>query len=119
VSHVCDDVVQKVVTLFSALALLAATLHGQVMRGPTTPVCQVGKPCVAPAKHIRLFFSRAGTTTTALTDAKGLYRVRLPVGRYSVRTDQRPFGTLPDPRIVRVVANSVRRVDFHIDTGIR
>jgi hypothetical protein len=111
--------VQKVATIFSVLTLLVGTLHGQVMRGPTTPVCRVGQSCEAPAKHIRLFFSRSGDTTTALTDAKGLYRVKLPEGRYSVRTDQRPFGTVPEPRTVRVVAKSVRRVDFHIDTGIR
>ena len=107
------------VALFSALSLLAGTLHGQVMRGPTMPVCQVDKPCVAPAKHIRLFFSRSGRTTTATTDANGRYRVSLPAGTYAVRTDQRPFGTVPQPRSVRVQANAARRVDFHIDTGIR
>jgi hypothetical protein len=107
------------VALFSAVSLLAGTLHGQVMRGPTMPVCQIDRPCAAPATHIRLFFSRSSRTTTATTDAKGRYRVSLAAGTYAVRTDQRPFGTVPQPAVVRVRANSTRRVDFHIDTGIR
>jgi hypothetical protein len=107
------------VALFSALSLLAGTLHGQVLRGPTMPVCRVDTPCVEPAARIRLFFSRSGRTTTAKTDAKGRYRVSLAAGTYAVRTDQRPFGTVPRPAVVRVRANAVRKVDFDIDTGIR
>ena len=68
---------------------------------------------------MRLFFTRDGATTSAVTDAKGFYRVRLAAGTYAVRTNQRPFGTMPQPRTARVVAGDVRRVDFHIDTGIR
>jgi hypothetical protein len=63
--------------------------------------------------------SRAGKTTDVRTDAKGFYRVRLAAGAYTVRTNQRPFGTRPDPERVRVVAGKSRRVDFHVDTGIR
>jgi hypothetical protein len=118
-SRVCHDGVAKVVALASALALLLGTLHGQVMRGPTTPVCRVGQPCEAPAAGLRLSFTRAGKTATVLTDAKGFYRLRLAAGAYTVRTNQRPFGTSPDPDRVRVVARQSRRVDFHVDTGIR
>jgi hypothetical protein len=118
-SRVCHDGVTKVVALASALALLLGTLHGQVMRGPTTPVCRVGQRCVAPAAGVWLSFTRAGKTTDVRTDAKGFYRVRLAAGAYTVRTNQRPFGTRPDPERVRVVAGKSRRVDFHVDTGIR
>ena len=109
----------KVLAFLSAVSLLVGTLHGQVMRGPVTPVCKIGRPCDAPAAKVRLLFTRNGTTTSALTDAKGFYRVRLAAGTYAVRTDQGPFGTTPQPRTARVVAATVRRVDFHIDTGIR
>jgi hypothetical protein len=111
--------VPKVIAFVSAVALLVGTLQGQVMRGPTTPVCRIGQPCEAPAQNVRLFFTRNGTTTTAVTDAKGFYRIGLAPGTYAVRTDQRPFGTTPQPRTARVVAAKVSRVDFHIDTGIR
>jgi hypothetical protein len=111
--------VSKVIAFVSAVALLVGTLQGQVMRGPTSPVCRIGKPCEAPAPKVRLFFTRVGATTSILTDAKGFYRVRLAPGTYAVRTDQRPFGTTPQPRTARVVAAQVTRVDFHIDTGIR
>jgi hypothetical protein len=118
-SHVCHDSVTEVVAFASALSLLLGTLQGHVSRGPITPVCRAGNPCDGPAVHVRLFFVRDGTTSTAVTDARGFYRVRLGAGTYRVRTDQRPFGVTPQPRTVRVVGGGVRRVDFHIDTGIR
>src|SRR5439155_15482640 len=49
---------QAMVAFVSALSLLLGSLHGTVMRGPTMPVCQVGKPCDAPAAHVTLFFTR-------------------------------------------------------------
>ena len=105
--------------LLLAVSLLLGALQGQVMRGPIAPVCHIDKPCDAPASHVRLFFTRSGPTTAAVTDTKGFYRVRLAAGTYAVRTDQRSFGTMPQPRRVRVAGGRVRRVDFHIDTGIR
>jgi Carboxypeptidase regulatory-like domain len=111
--------VKEVSALVTVLALLLGTLHGQVMRGPITPVCRVGQPCDAPAKNVRLLFTRAGRTTSTLTDSTGRYRVRLAAGTYTVRTDQAPFGRVPQPQVVTVKASTLRRVDFHIDTGIR
>ncbi len=105
--------------LATALSLLLGTLHGTVVRGPTTPVCIVGKPCTAPAKHVTLFFTRNGKTRSTVTDDQGRYRVRFPAGVYSVKTNQRPFGTRPQPSTVRVRAGLDRRVNFEIDTGIR
>ena len=109
----------KVIAFVSALSLLLGSLQGQVTRGPTTPVCSIGKPCHAPAPNVHLSFTRNGKTTSAVTDAKGFYRVRLAAGAYAVRTNQRPFGTVPQPRTARVVAARAHRVDFHIDTGVR
>ena len=103
----------------SSVALLTGTLHGTVMRGPTAPVCRVGTPCSAPAKHVTLYFRRNSSTRTTTTDDRGRYTIRLPAGLYAVKTNQRPFGTTPQPRTVRVRASASIRVDFAIDTGIR
>jgi hypothetical protein len=111
------------VALVSALALLAATgtgtIHGTVMRGPIAPVCRIDTPCTAPAKHVTLLFTRNGSTRTTTTDAKGRYTIRLAAGVYAVKTNQRPFGRVPQPRTVRVTAAQSKRADFAIDTGIR
>jgi carboxypeptidase family protein len=107
------------VALVSAVALLTGTIHGQVMRTPTSPVCRVGTPCSAPAKHVTLYFTLNGSTRSTSTDARGRYSIRLPAGLYAVRTSQHPFGRIPQPRTIRVKASQTRRVDFAIDTGIR
>lgn len=107
------------VALVSAVALLTGTIHGTVMRGPTAPVCRVGTPCSAPAKNVTLSFTRNGTTRSTTTDTHGRYSIRLTAGVYAVKTNQRPFGTVPQPRSVRVRASRSARVDFAIDTGIR
>jgi hypothetical protein len=117
-SRVCHDSV-TLVALFSAVALLTGTIHGTVMRGPIAPVCRVGIPCSEPAKHVTLYFTRNGSARSTVTDNRGRYAMRLPAGVYVVKTNQRPFGTTPQPRSVRVRAKTSTRVDFDIDTGIR
>jgi hypothetical protein len=96
-------------------------LRGEVTRGPVTPVCVAEQPCYVPAKGVTLVFVRKGRVVRrALTNAKGLYRVRLPVGTYSVRLPKKPsVGRGLEPVRARVVARRFRRVDFSIDTGIR
>ena len=105
----------------SAVAAALVTGNAVLLKAPPTVTATLVAYAEALPAQLSLLQVVTGddATTTALTDAKGLYRVRLPEGRYAVRTNQRPFGTLPEPRIARVVAKSVRRVDFHIDTGIR
>jgi hypothetical protein len=107
------------VALVSALALFTGTIHGTVTRGPIAPVCRVGTPCSAPAKNVTLSFTRNGSTRSTTTDDRGRYSIRLAAGVYAVKTDQRPFGTVPQPRTVRVRAGRSTRVDLAIDTGIR
>ena len=109
----------KVIAFVSALSLLLGTLHGHVMRGPIAPVCRVGVPCEAPAKHATLYFTRDGRTVSTVTDARGYYRIRLQGGMYGVKTKRQSIGKGLTPRAVRVVAGSDKRADFHIDTGIR
>jgi hypothetical protein len=107
------------VALVSAVALLTGTIHGTVIRGPIAPVCRIGVPCSAPAKHVTLSFTRRGSTRSTTTDDRGRYSIRLDAGVYAVKTNQRPFGTVPQPRTVRVRAGVSTKVDLAIDTGIR
>jgi carboxypeptidase family protein len=103
----------------SSLALLVGSLHGVVMRGPITPVCQVGKPCDAPAAHVTLRF-KGPETTTVKTDANGRYRIRLKAGVYTVTVVPNPqIGRGLEPRTVRVRAAHDTRANFNLDTGIR
>jgi hypothetical protein len=106
-------------TVLVALALALGGLHGIVTRGPTTPVCQAGKPCSAPAAGAVLVFSRGGRDAARVrTGADGRYTVRLPVGIYAVRlSPAQKIGGF-SPRQVRVRA-VLDRLDFRIDTGIR
>ena len=107
--------------LVAASATSSSGLRGIVMRGPITPVCVVGQPCDAPAKHVTLVFSRNGRAVRrATTNEQGRYRVALAPGLYAVRLAVRQtVGRGLEPSRARVVANRFRRVDFFFDTGIR
>jgi hypothetical protein len=96
-------------------------LRGLVTRGPIAPVCIAEQPCSEPARNVTLLFSRNDHIVgRAVTDGAGHYRVRLPVGVYTVR---RPgssvLGRKLSPNHARVYARRFARVDFSIDTGIR
>jgi hypothetical protein len=95
-------------------------LRGVVMRGPTKPVCSETEPCEAPAAGVVLRFARSGDVVArAKTNAAGAYRVLLRPGSYAVTTLQRGVGAGLTPRVVRVPAGRVARVDFHLDSGIQ
>jgi hypothetical protein len=99
------------------LLLVALTLlHGAVRIGPTTPVCRVDVPCDKPAAKVTLTFSRPGRLVRAVTDAKGLYRVSLPAGTWTVRASA-GMSIKPVRIYVPQVPTAVR--NFAIDTGIR
>jgi hypothetical protein len=104
-----------------ALAAAVAGLHGVVMRGPTQPVCQVGKPCSEPAVGAVLVFSRNGREAArARAGPGGRYTVRLAPGFYAVRLTTAPtIGSGLTPRQVRVRSGVDGRIDFDVDTGIR
>ena len=98
----------------------ATGFRGYVKRGPTMPVCRVGVPCTAPAKGVKLRFSRAGkVVATATTNERGWYRVVLRAGRYTVRTNKRGYEATPQPRTAAVSTSTIKRRDFLLDTGIR
>lgn len=95
-------------------------LKGRVMRGPIMPVCRVGVPCDEPARGVKLIFSRSGKVVARVTtNQRGYYRVALRPARYAVRTNRTYFEKVPDPSRVSVPNDRFKRVDFHIDTGIR
>jgi hypothetical protein len=100
-----------------ASAVLASGLHGTVTKGPTTPVCQVGTPCTAPAGHTTLVFTRSGVARRVTTDAAGRYRITLVPGYYAVRAVGARFGMRPTK--VHVSRGPNLRLNFSIDTGIR
>jgi hypothetical protein len=103
--------------LLTALVLL----HGTITRGPTTPVCQVGKPCSAPMTNAVLVFRRNGIVAArARSDVHGHYSVRLRPGAYSVSMAVRPkIGTGVKPQAIRLRRAVSIRIDFYVDTGIR
>jgi hypothetical protein len=108
------------VSLAAPVAALPSGLYGTVRRGPTTPVCVIGRPCTAPAKGVRLVFVRSGRAVAgATTDRRGAYRVALRPGTYAVRlaTPQRIGGL--KPVTARVPRGRYLRLDLSIDTGIR
>jgi hypothetical protein len=104
-----------------ALIAVVSGFHGVVMRGPTMPVCQIGKPCSEPAVGTVLIFSQSGHVVRRVrTVAGGAYSVRLRPGFYAVRLPTYPrMGSALEPRQVRVRAGIYGRLDFDIDTGIR
>ena len=61
----------------SAAGAPASGLTGTVWRGPTTPVCMVGKPCSAPMKTT-LVFARHGQRFLFRSKPNGSYRALLP-----------------------------------------
>ena len=97
------------------------------MRGPTTPVCQIGTPCSEPARGAVLNFFTPGASVgagIAFVKKNGAYSVSLAPGVYSVtwvyfHAGPPVVGRGIEPATVRVVAGQNRRVDFRIDTGIR
>lgn len=93
-------------------------LRGQVLIGPTTPVCRTDIPCEAPARGVTLTFARSGDRVLSVkTDAQGWYRATLPAAIYTVDSGQRRERLFPQN--VKVRPGHVDRLDFHIDTGLR
>ena len=103
--------------LLTALVLL----HGTITRGPTTPVCQVGKPCNEPMAGAVLVFSRnSRIVARTRSDARGHYSVRLRTGTYRVSMAVRPtIGSGVKPQTIRLSRAVPMRIDFFVDTGIR
>jgi len=97
-------------------------IRGLVLRGPTQPVCLVGKPCEEPAAHVTLAITRAGRIVARVkTGSNGRFTVKLAPGRYTVITTGKQTGIgLMAPSVTALVRRgSYARVTLRIDTGIR
>jgi hypothetical protein len=95
-------------------------LYGRVVIDPAQPVCRIGVPCTAPAKHVVLKFAVPGRPIVRTkTDERGRYRVTLRPGTYIVAAENRAIGRGLEPRQAVVRTGRYRRVDFTLDTGIR
>jgi len=95
----------------------ASGLRGVVMRGPTSPSCH-DDSCEAPAKGLVLLFRRNGKAQVK-TNQTGRYLVKLRPGTYAVTTPApRPVQRLT-PQLVHVPRGRVKRVDFHLYTGVQ
>lgn len=103
------------------LLIAFVLLHGTITRGPTTPVCQVGKPCNEPMAGALLIFSRnSRIVARTRSDAHGHYSVRLRTGTYRVSMAVRPtIGSGVKPQTIRLSRAVPTRIDFFVDTGIR
>ncbi len=105
--------------MIAFVAAVVSGLFGTVILSPSTPVCQAGKPCTAPAAGVRLTFSRGATDVkSVVTTSTGRYRVVLASGVYTVRAGKSRMSRLA-PTTVTVVQGIVRRRNFTLDTGIR
>ena len=103
------------------------TLEGHVTIGPLVPVVREGEPEPTPAPEVYasrqiVIYAQDGRTeiTRVQIDAKGNYRVTLPVGTYVVDINRIGIDRGIDlPKTVEIVSGQVTRLDVEIDTGIR
>ncbi|MGB3903843.1 MAG: hypothetical protein WBB22_02885 [Anaerolineae bacterium] len=102
-------------------------LEGHVTIGPLVPVVREGEPEPTPAPEVYasrqiVIYAQDGRTeiTRVQIDAKGNYRVTLPVGTYVVDINRIGIDRGIDlPKTVEIVSGGVTRLDVEIDTGIR
>ena len=92
-------------------------LRGVVTRGPTQPVCMVGRPCTKPAANVTLTFTRGGVPHRVVSTKTGIYRIALRPGTYRLTIAGARFGYMPHTVVVPAGRLVVRNVS--IDTGIR
>ena len=97
----------------------ASGLRGVVMRGPTSPICH-DDSCVTPAQGLVLLFRRNGRIKAQVkTNQTGKYLVKLRPGTYAVTTPALRARQRLTPQLVHVPRGRVKRVDFHLYTGIQ
>jgi hypothetical protein len=100
---------------------LTTGLTGIVIRGPVTPVCQVGVPCDAPFAASFEVRQNGRRVATFSSDAQGHFTVRLRAGSYVVvPTAEAPLmNPSSQTKTVEVGAEGLTSVQLVFDTGIR
>jgi hypothetical protein len=108
-----------------ARATAANGVQGTVVRGPTAPVCIVGRPCSRPVAGALVTVRHVSSAVAAVaargrTDLRGRFRFALPPDSYLV-TVTMGTGIRSRTSVHRVLVQSGRftTVRFVFDTGIR
>ncbi|MGH7679462.1 MAG: hypothetical protein ACRENU_13410, partial [Gemmatimonadaceae bacterium] len=96
-------------------------LTGTVLRGPVTPVCQVGVPCDAPFAASFEVRRNGQRVATFSSDAQGHFQVRLAPGQYLIV----PAANAPlmnpsaQSKTADVGSEGLTAIELLFDTGIR
>jgi len=101
--------------------IIVTGLVGEVVRGPTQPVCVQNDPCEA-GFAAKFWVTRSGFGVTSFTsDSTGHFEVRLVEGTYVIVPDT--SAPILDPtsqtREVVVAPHTLTLVHLQFDTGIR
>jgi hypothetical protein len=94
---------------------------GQIIEGPTTPVCRPNIPCTRPfanATVLVLDGTNRNTVGTAVTNARGNFLVSVPPGAYLVHVQVVDFPRCPEVQPT-VGSSNFALVHVFCDTGIR
>ena len=96
-------------------------LAGVVVRGPTTPVCQIQMPCEAPFSAEFSVEQNGRRVTPFRSDADGRFTVMLASGVYRIvpGADAPILSPQSQAKIVEVLPVGLTEVRLEFDTGIR
>lgn len=98
-------------------------LEGSVTKGPLAPMVRPGMPSASgiSGAHIDIATADGGPVTSVETDSAGNFKLDLPAGTYKV-TMPSLYGAMFSkdlPATVIIVPGEEKRLDIHLDTGIR
>jgi hypothetical protein len=99
-------------------------LSGTVTKGPFSPVVRRGQfehPAGVAGAQIEITTAGGQAFGSVKTDSKGAFRVELPTGIYQIAMPSQ-YGamfTKDLPATIRIVDGQEKRLDIHLDTGIR
>jgi hypothetical protein len=96
-------------------------IQGQVLRGPVTPVCVVGRPCYLPFAASFLVQQGDATVATFESDSAGRFLVHLSPGTYAIvpGPDAPVMSPSSQGKSVEVQPDALTSVELTFDTGIR
>lgn len=99
-------------------------LYGSVTKGPLSPVVRPGQIRLASGvrgAQIEIITAQGQPIRSVKTDSKGAFTVTLPAGTYQI-TMSSLYGamfTKDLPASITIVDGREKRLDIHLDTGIR
>src|SRR5579872_4202427 len=106
-----------VLALLALIVLLGANAFGQAISGDVTGVVADASGAVIVNASVVARNEETGVTTTASTNATGVYRLsNLSVGNYTVTAAAKGF-TTASVKGLRVVLNNVQTSNFKLEVG--